>query len=178
MRIFFGLTAIVLATLGAFSVLVGGPSVSASPHPEILDFAVVGYLRMEQNHDIKLPEPRPVHVMPGTQFDIIARTRDVERLDVAVLLGASDGFGVFSGTPDANGIVRLTVSVPEGGSMQFVRVPGRQGETVPWLVPERTVFMLQPTAIVSADSDTGFVSYGPNNEPAIIGEPIWVRKDE
>jgi hypothetical protein len=119
---------------------------------------------MEPENDPKGP-PRPVHVLADDTTLVIARTRGIQRLDVLVQLSGTESFGVFSGTPDRSGIVKIEVKVPPGGSLHDFREPGPGGRRVTGEVRPRTVFMLQPT---------GYVGEG----LGISGDAVWVRLDE
>jgi hypothetical protein len=149
---------------------------SSTLRPAIQEFVVVEYLRMEQDYSPKAP-PEPIHVLAGNPVKVFARTQGIVRLDVLVQISASDGFGVFSGYPDDDGFTTISVTVPESGEYEYVRIPGLEGRRAVWEIPPGMTYYLVPTGVVREGFPSSFV-YGSDNEPVIIGEPIWVRLDE
>ena len=178
MRVLVSIAVVTGGLLLALSLSIREPRTAGEAlGPAIIDFTVLDHLRMEADDDLKFPYPRPVHVLAEDTVTVFARTHGIERLDVVVAMSGTESFGVFSGAPDRNGFVRIDVSIPEGGSWHDVRVPGPEGKRTAWQLPSRTLFMLVPTGILPTGS-VSQLGYGPDNEPAIVGTPVWVRLEE
>ena len=153
------------------------PAHGEPPRPAIYDFQVADPLRVEMDDDPKFASPLPVHIVEGTWATVLARTEGIERLDVLVQLSSSESFGVFSGRPDGDGLVRIEVEVPATGSIHYWRVPGPEGRRTPGPVRPGTVFMLVPMGVAASDIENGHQPVSPD-AVTVRGDVLWVKLGE
>jgi hypothetical protein len=166
------LAAVFGVLVAAFSLAIAAPdaSLTAPGTSRILDLRVVSEHELIMDNDPKFPHPRRVYLVDDESVEIMARTERVARLDVLVSLSGTESFGMFSGRPDREGVVRIEVEVPAAGSMHDWRIPGPDGRRRPGPVRPGTVFMLVPSGVDTVAMPGG----GPQGAVVAHGGPNWV----